>query len=116
MKKISAYIQRQRRTRARIRGTAVRPRCTVKRSSRHMYAQLINDEAGHTLLAVSDRALAKAAGKRKATEIAALVGAALAAKALEQNITAVVFDRGGYRYHGRVRALAEGARKGGLKL
>lgn len=116
MKKISAHIQRQRRTRARIRGTADRPRCSVQRSNRHMYAQLINDEAGHTLLAVSDTALPKAASKRKAIEIAGLVGEALATKALERKITNVVFDRGGYRYHGRVRALAEGARKGGLKF
>lgn len=81
-----------------------------------MYAQLINDEAGHTLLAVSDAALPRAASKRKATEVATLVGEALAMKALEQKITTVVFDRGGYRYHGRVRALAEGARNGGLKF
>lgn len=116
MKKINTQIRRQKRTRAKILGTAIRPRCSVFRSGRHMYAQLIDDEAGRTLLALSDRALPKAAKKGKAVQIAALVGETLAGQALKRNITAVVFDRGAYLYHGRVRALAEGARKGGLKF
>lgn len=105
--------RRVHRTRARIHGTAERPRLSVKRSLRHTYAQLINDDAGSTLVAVSDKHVDQ---KGKPVEVAKAIGLLLAKKAVDAGINAVVFDRGGYRYHGRVAALAEGAREGGLKL
>lgn len=105
--------RRAKRTRARVRGSALRPRLTVKRSLKHIYAQLIDDAAGKTLAAASD-AMVKADGKPLA--IAKLVGAALAEKAKAAGIVAVVFDRGSYRYHGRIAALADGAREGGLQF
>ncbi|MEK7636998.1 MAG: 50S ribosomal protein L18 [Patescibacteria group bacterium] len=106
-----ARIRRHRRVRARISGTADRPRLAVFRSHAHIEAQLIDDVAGHTLVSATDRPLNAKATK---TERAAAVGTELAAKARTQKITTVVFDRGGYQYHGRVKALAEAARAGGL--
>ena len=88
----------------------------VFRSVNHIYAQVINDEQGHTLAAASDLEAdirQQANGKRK-TEVASLVGQRLAERALEKGIGTVVFDRGGYKFHGRVKALADAARKGGL--
>jgi large subunit ribosomal protein L18 len=112
--------RRHSRIRAKVLGTAERPRLSVFRSHKFIYTQLINDETGRTLAAVSDAPMkgekgkkAKAAGKGKIDGSKA-VGAELAKKAKEQNISKVVFDRGGYLYTGRVKAVAEGAREGGL--
>lgn len=101
------------RVRAKIRGTAVRPRLNIFRSLRHISLQLIDDAAGKTLLSLSDRSL-KLTGTP--VERARAAGKALAEQAKTKGITAVVLDRGRYLYHGRVRAVAEGARDGGLKL
>ena len=99
-------------------GTSERPRLSVFRSNNHVWAQVIDDTVGKTLLAISDRDLPasvkKIAGKK--TALAEKVGALVAQKSLEKKITQVVFDRGGYRYHGILRAVAEGARKGGLRF
>lgn len=105
--------RRQARVRAKIFGTAGRPRLSVFRSLKQISAQLIDDQKGVTLLSVSDRE-AKT-GKTK-TEKAASLGAVLAEKALAQNIKEVVFDRGAYRFHGRIKALADSAREAGLKI
>ncbi|MCF0219593.1 MAG: 50S ribosomal protein L18 [Muribaculaceae bacterium] len=109
-------IQRRNKIKARIRGrisgTAERPRMTVFRSNKQIYVQLVDDATGHTLLAASSKGMEE--GNK--TEIAAKVGEAIAAKALEAGITTVVFDRNGYLFHGRVKSLADAARKGGLKF
>lgn len=106
-------LRRHRRIRAKIKGTALRPRMSVFRSNRHLVVQLIDDTAGRTMVGVSDRdATGKRAGGRVA--LAGALGALIAEKASAHGITAAVFDRGGYHYHGMVRAIAEGARKGGL--
>ncbi|HXF04358.1 MAG TPA: 50S ribosomal protein L18 [Blastocatellia bacterium] len=108
------------RIRKRIRGTAARPRLSVYRSLRHIYAQIIDDEKGVTLAAAStlDRAFSGGNGKRYGGNQAAAreVGKLIAARALEKGITRVVFDRGGFRYHGCVRALADAAREAGLQF
>ncbi|MBI4117167.1 MAG: 50S ribosomal protein L18 [Parcubacteria group bacterium] len=98
-------IRRHKRVRAVIKGTSERPRLSVFRSNKRIYAQLVDDSKGITLLSASD---IKASALK--------IGENLAKKALEKGIEAVVFDRGGYKYHGQIKALAEGARKGGLKL
>ena len=110
--------RRHQRVRAKIAGTAVRPRLSVFRSNKYVYAQLIDDRAGRTLAASSDLKLPRSTkGKKPAkAERSRQVGEQLAKVALERQIKAAVFDRGGYKYHGRVKALAEGARQGGLKL
>ena len=109
-------IQRRNKIKARIRGkisgTAARPRMTVFRSNKQIYVQLIDDLAGNTLLAASSKGIEE--GTK--SEIAAKVGEAIAQKALEAGITEVVFDRNGYLFHGRVKSLADAARKGGLKF
>ncbi|NHF58222.1 50S ribosomal protein L18 [Flavobacteriaceae bacterium TP-CH-4] len=113
-------IQRKSRIRKRIRkvsfGTEARPRLSVFRSNSEIYAQIINDQEGTTLVAVSSRD--KALGKEKGTksEIANLVGKTIAEKAKKVGIDKVAFDRGGNLYHGRVKALAEGAREAGLEF
>ncbi|MGH9467638.1 MAG: 50S ribosomal protein L18 [Terriglobales bacterium] len=107
---------RQQRARRRLAGSTARPRLSVFRSLQHIYAQVIDDEQGATLVAASSRepGLAlKSGGDRAAAEA---VGRALAARALEHGLKAVVFDRGGYPYHGRVQALAEAARAAGLQF
>jgi large subunit ribosomal protein L18 len=98
------------RVRAKIQGTALRPRLTVFRSNRYLYAQLVNDVTGKTL------ASAKTASAGKKTEASKAAGESIAKIAIELGIKEVVFDRGQYRYHGRVQAVAEGARAGGLKF
>ncbi len=110
--------RRQRRIRRKISGTAQRPRLNVFRSLDHIYAQVIDDVAGHTLVAAStvDKDLAAQLDGKKKREQATLVGKTVAQRALAAGIEEVVFDRGGYLYHGRVKALADGAREGGLKL
>ena len=108
-------IKRRKRIRAKISGTAACPRLSVFRSAKHIYAQIIDDEQGVTLVSAStmDKDFNGFGGN---VEAAAEIGKKIAAKALEKGITEVVFDRGGYVYHGRVKALADGAREGGLKL
>ena len=104
------------RVRSKVSGTEMRPRLNVFRSNKHIYAQIIDDVRGLTLVSAStmDKDLNITAGGN--TEAAALVGTALAKKALDANITTVVFDRAGYLYHGRVAKLAEAAREAGLKF
>ena len=111
----AARLRRHRRLRKRLQVSAERPRLCVYRSSRYIYAQLIDDGAGHTLLQASDReeAAGEGAGTTK-VERARVVGTLVAKRALEAGHGAVVFDRGGFAYKGRVRALAEAAREEGL--
>ena len=110
-----ARIRRHRRVRAKVRGSAVRPRLVVFRSNRGISAQLVDDVEGKTLAGASWVAL-KASFKGDKSEQAAEVGKLLAQKAKQANVETVVFDRGGYLYHGRVKALADAAREGGLKF
>jgi len=112
--KPAARLRRRRRVRAKVRGSAERPRISVFRSNRGISAQLIDDDAGRTLAAVNWTE----ADLRplKPLEQAAKVGELLAKRAQAVGVDTVVFDRGGYQYHGRVKALAEGAREGGLKV
>lgn len=113
-----ARVRRHRRVRANLSGTAECPRLNVFRSLSHIYAQVIDDEQGNTLAAAStiDReARAQVEGKSK-TEAAKVVGRLVAARAQAAGVKRVVFDRGGYKYHGRVRALAEAAREAGLEF
>ena len=104
------------RIRKKINGVAARPRLSVFRSNADIYAQLINDENGATIASVSSLDKDIKAQKATKTEKSKLVGNAIARKATELGLTAVVFDRGGYIYHGRVKAVAEGAREGGLQF
>jgi large subunit ribosomal protein L18 len=106
--------QRHKRIRAKVSGTEKRPRLSVFRSEMHIYAQIIDDVSGKTLVASSDIKMKK--GKDKKLDIAKKVGLDIADKAKEKNIENVVFDRGGHMFHGRVKALADGAREGGLKF
>ena len=117
-----ARVRRHVRVRRKIAGTAARPRLAVYRSNRHIYAQLVDDDAARTLVAASDRDVrvggagtAKSAGEGK-TAPAKAVGALLAERAKAAGIDRVVFDRGGRLFHGRVAALAEGAREKGLQI
>lgn len=119
MAKESRSVLRKRRhvrVRRRIHGTAERPRLNIFRSLSHIYAQVIDDDNGHTLLTVStlDQELRDQLADKNKTEQAKLVGAMVAERALSKGIKQVVFDRGGFPYHGRVRALAEASREGGL--
>ena len=102
--------------RKKINGTAAKPRLSVFRSNTEIYAQLIDDVSGQTLAAASSKEKSIAAQKTTKAEKSKLVGSAIAAKATELGFTEVVFDRGGYLYHGRVKAVADGAREGGLKF
>ncbi|MBI2115330.1 MAG: 50S ribosomal protein L18 [candidate division NC10 bacterium] len=116
--KRSARQRRHRRVRRVVRGTVGRPRLCVFKSARHIYAQIINDEDGRTLVAAStlSKDLPRSGDRAKKTEVAKAVGALVADKALAGGIQAVVFDRGGYPFHGRVKALATAARDRGLKF
>ena len=107
-------IKRHARVRGKISGTAERPRLSVFRSEKHIYAQIIDDVAGNTLVAASS--VEKDFGPGSNKEAARKVGKLVAERALAKGIEEVVFDRGGYIYHGRVKELAEGAREGGLKF
>ena len=109
-------VRRHLRVRKNVTGSASRPRLVVNRSARHVFAQIVDDSAGRTLAAAStlDASIRTAEGDKTAK--ARQVGALLARRAQEAGIEAVVFDRGGYRYHGRIAALADGAREGGLQL
>lgn len=110
-----ARLHRHRRVRGKVSGTAQRPRLNVFRSTNHIYAQLIDDVQGVTLAAAStlDKEIAGYGGNKEAAK---KVGLLIAKKAADKGITEVVFDRGGYIYHGRVKELAEGTREGGLKF
>jgi large subunit ribosomal protein L18 len=113
-----ARLRRHRRVRRRVVGTSERPRLNVFRSLSHIYAQVIDDSQGHTLVSASTidpEVEGQLQGLTK-TEQARVVGSVLAERALGQGISSVVFDRGGYTYHGRVRALADAAREGGLEF
>jgi large subunit ribosomal protein L18 len=114
----AARVKRHYRIRNKVNGTATAPRLAVFRSNKHMYAQLIDDVAGTTLVAASTME-SDIASKLEATsnvEAAKAVGEAIAKRAIEKGITEAVFDRGGYIYHGRVQALAEAAREAGLQF
>ena len=113
-KKVTQRARVRRRIRSKISGTPERPRLSVFRSNKHIYAQLIDDLAGTTLAAASTREADLEGGSR--VERGKAVGEKVAERAKEAGIESVVFDRGGYRYHGRVKAIAEGARSGGLQL
>lgn len=111
------YLRRQRIRRGirkKVAGTAARPRLSVFRSNNEIYAQLVNDDLGQTLASATSLKLDKS-GKNK-TDLSKAVGAELASQAKKSGIETVVFDRGGYLFHGRVKALAEGAREAGLKF
>jgi len=110
--KAQQRLRRRRRVRARITGTAERPRLSVFRSNRGIFAQLIDDRAGHTVAAVNW--IEPDLRKLTASEQAKKAGELLAERAKAAGVEACVFDRGGYQYHGRVKALADGAREGGL--
>lgn len=113
-----ARKRRHRRIRDRIFGTAERPRLNVYRSLDHVYAQVIDDEIGHTLVSATtlEKELASEMEDKTKKEQAAIIGRVVAERALEAGIRDVVFDRGGYPYHGRVKAVAEAAREGGLNF
>jgi large subunit ribosomal protein L18 len=103
--------KRHLRVRKKVSGTSERPRLVVYRSLKHIYAQLVDDTAQRTILTISDQGI-----EGKKSEKSAEVGRRVAAKAKETGVTKVVFDRAGYRYHGRVKAVADGAREGGLEF
>jgi large subunit ribosomal protein L18 len=113
----AARVRRHRRVRTKIRGVAAAPRLAVYRSNRHVYVQLVDDDAGRTLAAASSREAEVSGGdKDDKKAVAKSVGALLARRAKEAGVERAVFDRGGRLYHGRVRAVAEGAREGGLQI
>jgi large subunit ribosomal protein L18 len=105
-------VRRHLRVRKKISGTSERPRLVVYRSLKHIYAQLVDDDARRTLMTVSSHSF----DEGKKTEKSTKVGLSLAQRAKEAGITRVVFDRAGYKYHGRVKAVADGAREGGLEF
>ena len=110
----AARLKRHKRVRGKISGTPEAPRLCVFRSLNHIYAQVIDDVAGNTIAAASSLDIKAAEGAKK--EVSREVGKLVAERALKKGIETVVFDRGGYIYHGRVQELAEGAREGGLKF
>jgi large subunit ribosomal protein L18 len=114
MTKREARLRRHRRVRGKVSGTAERPRLVVFRSNRGIFAQLVDDGSGRTLASAGWNALSTAPGSK--AEQAAEVGKALASAAKQAGIEECVFDRGGYLFHGRVKALADGAREGGLRF
>lgn len=111
-KKLVKRVLRHKRVRAKVSGTASMPRLSVFKSNSHIYAQIIDDQAKKTLCAVSDKTMKSGKKADKAKE----VGKEIAKLALAKKVEKVVFDRGGFKYHGRVKAVAEGAREGGLKF
>lgn len=114
----AARVRRHIRVRHDLAGTPERPRLAVFRSLSHIYVQVIDDAAGHTLASACDldAEVRKDSTGKKKSDVAGLVGAAIARKAGDRGISSVVFDRGGFKYHGRVKALADAARKGGLSF
>lgn len=118
-KALSPRKRRHARVRAKVKGTAARPRLNVFRSSAHIYCQIIDDVAGHTLVAASDLeedVAAKLEDGAQKTDRARVVGEVIAERAKAAGIDSVVFDRGGFLFHGRVKAVAEAARENGLKF
>ena len=113
-----ARIHRHARIRATVSGTENKPRLSVFRSLNHIYAQIIDDSKGHTLVSVStlDKEIRNTINGKKKTEVAELIGNLIAKRAFEKGIKRIVFDRGGYKYHGRIKALPEAARKSGLEF
>jgi large subunit ribosomal protein L18 len=109
---LNAKSRRTYRTRNKIKAVSSRPRLSIFRSDKHIYAQIIDDAAGATLATASSVALESKSGTK--TEVAKAVGSAIASEASKKGIKSVVFDRGAYQYHGRVKALADAAREGGL--
>ncbi len=114
LQKKKQSIRLRRKTRVAVRGTSEKPRLSVFRSLKHISAQIINDEKGVTLVSASSKDVK--AEKKNKTDIAAEVGKLLAERAKEKGVADVAFNRNRYHYHGRVKALADGARKGGLKF
>ena len=114
--KESRRLKIRKRIRAKVHGTAQRPRLSVFRSNKDIYAQLINDDAGLTIASVSSRDAVIANEKVNKVEKAKLVGKLVAEKAQAQGVETITFDRGGYLYHGRIQSLADGAREAGLKF
>ena len=112
----SQRIRRAHRTRAKLTGSAERPRLSIFRSNRAIYAQLIDDARQTTLAAASSAMLDASAAKKTKAEQATLVGALIAERAKKAGVSAAIFDRGSYRFHGRVKAVAEGAREAGLTI
>jgi large subunit ribosomal protein L18 len=115
LEKKEKRIRRHKRVRAKISGTAKKPRLCVFKSQKHIYGQLIDDDKGKTLAQASDLELKKSEKQGK-MNIALEVGKLIAGKAKDLKIEKVVFDRGGYQFHGKIKSLAEGAREGGLKF
>jgi large subunit ribosomal protein L18 len=117
-RKVEGRTRRHRRIRMQVRGTAERPRLTVFRSLNHIYAQIIDDATGKTIVAADTRSpeLRERLQRGGNAAAAKLVGELLAQRATARGVSTIVFDRGGYQYHGRVKALAEAARAGGLKF
>ncbi len=115
-KKLLRRNRIRRRLRSKLKGTAQQPRLSVFRSNKEIYAQIINDDLGTTLVSCSSRIKDVSSQPLSKTEQGTLVGKKLAQAAKAKGIEKVIFDRGGYRYHGRVKALAEGAREGGLNF
>ncbi len=111
-------LRRHERIRAQLAGTAQRPRLSVFRSLHHVYAQIVDDATGRTLVAASTRekAVAEGLGARSSAAAAQRVGTIVAQRAKAKGITSIVFDRGGYKYHGRIKALADAARSAGLEF
>jgi large subunit ribosomal protein L18 len=112
--KADARLRRRRRIRGRVEGSAARPRLSVFRSNKGIYAQVIDDASGTTIAAASSVQLSSSEGSK--SEQASAVGKLVAERARDKGVESVVFDRGGYLYHGRVKALADGAREGGLRF
>jgi len=111
-----ARLRRHHRVRQKISGTKAKPRLCVFRSLNHIYAQVVVDTQGQTLVAASTLDVEIKDNKKNKTGLAEMVGTLLAKRAVEKKISQVAFDRGGFKYHGRIKALAEAARKGGLKF
>jgi len=122
MQKSITYIKKQARARRvlairkKLSGTAQRPRLVVFRSLNHIYSQIINDDLGHTIVAMSTKTKGETFKGKTKTEKSREVGLKLAKKALAAGIAEICFDRAGFKYHGRIKALADGAREGGLKF
>jgi large subunit ribosomal protein L18 len=116
--KIAAKERRHKRIRKKVHGSMERPRLAVFKSNNHIYAQIINDDAGHTITTAStvEKEMVSLPGHKGNSTAAKRVGELLAKKALDRGVKKVVFDRGGFPYHGRIKALAEGAREGGLEF
>jgi large subunit ribosomal protein L18 len=116
LNKLQHREKRHNRVRAKVRGTKEIPRISVFRSNAHIFAQLVDDGVGKTIISSIVKSKNKSKIKGNKTETASAIGEMLAKKAQDVGISRVVFDRGGYKYHGRVKALAEGLRRGGLKF